>query len=480
TGQLFLIFVYLALNFLLVFCGTDNDIDWMAHHSAKLTYANLPLIIGLAGKNNVISRLTGFAYESLNVLHRWSARFVILSSAIHIGGRIHVNVPSSDPGPGRRYIAWGWAAFALFIYMIIMASRSFRNRYYQFFLVQHVACWFIVIACLVIHRPQEQGWIWAGFALHGLDRIGRGMRILYYHAIKKTVKSEENPQGTVTALSTDTIRVSIRTRQNWIPGQHVFLHCPNESLGGHPFTVSNISRPLEQGNNNRPFESQQELLIRVRGGLTKHLFETASGSHDDETAVDGKGFPREPVPIRAWTEGPCGCLLPGVDHNTLVLVAGGSGVSYTLSNSLDIVRRARAMHMGSDSKRLSIATKRLHFLWMVKKPEQVEWIGDHLRGMALAAPPGLLNITIFITGKRQANEPSVLEGFVEHGSTVVLRSGRPDFKEIVANEVKETAYDDWIAIGACGPTPMNDSLADAVSEAVKPMQVLRGEVRRNI
>lgn len=27
---------------------------------------------------------------------------------------------------------------------------------------------------------------------------------------------------------------------------------------------------------------------------------------------------------------------------------------------------------------------------------------------------------------------------------------------------------------------MNDSLADAVSEAVKPMQVLRGEVRRNI
>lgn len=95
--------------------------------------------------------------------------------------------------------------------------------------------------------------------------------------------------------------------------------------------------------------------------------------------------------------------------------------------------------------------------------------------MALAAPPGLLNITIFITGKRQANEPSVLEGFVtddrrdsppvdsekenqpastpssppafpkakvEHGSTVVLRSGRPDFKEIVANEVKETAYDE--------------------------------------
>ena len=32
--------------------------------------------------------------------------------------------------------------------------------------------------------------------------------------------------------------------------------------------------------------------------------------------------------------------------------------------------------------------------------------------MCLASPPGFLNITIFITGKRKANEPPVLEGFV--------------------------------------------------------------------
>jgi hypothetical protein len=80
-------------------------------------------------------QLTGFAYESLNVLHRWAARFIIVSSAIHIGGRIHVrpvdvrrplhkrqstasdpcyrsqvNVPSSSPtAPASGYIGWGWA-----------------------------------------------------------------------------------------------------------------------------------------------------------------------------------------------------------------------------------------------------------------------------------------------------------------------------------------------------------------------------------
>jgi len=101
-GQLLLIAVYLTLNLLLILLGAAGDIDWQAHHAARLTYANLPLVIGLAGKNNVLSKVTGFAYESLNVLHRWSARFVLVSSAIHIGGRIYVSRESLRlPASGR-------------------------------------------------------------------------------------------------------------------------------------------------------------------------------------------------------------------------------------------------------------------------------------------------------------------------------------------------------------------------------------------
>ena len=62
----------------------------------------------------------------------------------------------------------------------------------------------------------------------------------------------------------------------------------------------------------------------------------------------------------------------GEDYDTLLLVAGGSGVSYALSNAMDIVRRARAMHRGSESHSLSISTKRLALVWMVKKPGAFE------------------------------------------------------------------------------------------------------------
>lgn len=91
VGQLTLITTYALLNFLLIFLGAKGDIDWQAHHAARLTYANIPLVIGLAGKNNALSKLTGFAYESLNVLHRWSARWLIITSAIHVGGRIYAS-----------------------------------------------------------------------------------------------------------------------------------------------------------------------------------------------------------------------------------------------------------------------------------------------------------------------------------------------------------------------------------------------------
>jgi hypothetical protein len=58
----------------------------------------------------------------------------------------------------------------------------------------------------------------------------------------------------------------------------------------------------------------------------------------------------------------------GEDYDTLVLVAAGSGVSYCLSNALDIVRRARAMYNDPKSRSIAVATKRLSFIWVIKKP----------------------------------------------------------------------------------------------------------------
>lgn len=272
-----------------------------------------------------------------------------------------------------------------------------------------------------------------------------------------------------------------------------------ELLGRIPLSrvlrlVSNISRPLTQTDNKRPFQANQELIIRVREGLTKKIFKVASeaaprtnstlsnsSAADSERTLPGTSDElKEGTPIRAWSEGSYGHeTYFGEDFNTLMLVAGGSGVSYALSSALDLVRRARAMHHGSEDKSISLATKRLSFVWMVKKPEQVEWIGQHLRDMCTHAPPGFFHVTIFITGKRAQGEAQVLPGFVTsdrrkpieeqggqrdaekavkegsaseeegaatlvptHGSRVNLHSGRPDFDQLVEAEVLATDYEE--------------------------------------
>lgn len=66
------------------------------------------------------------------------------------------SIPLHSAYANRHLIALG------FYSMIFMASRPIRNAAYQTFLIQHIFVWFIIVPSLVIHRPQEQGWIWAG------------------------------------------------------------------------------------------------------------------------------------------------------------------------------------------------------------------------------------------------------------------------------------------------------------------------------
>lgn len=206
-----------------------GDIDWQAHHAARLVFANLPLTIGLASKNNVISYMTGFSYESLNVLHRWSARMILILSYIHVGGRVYVNVPSTDPSfslAGQAYVRWGIMALVAMTWMILVASRLFRNYLYQLFIIQHVSLFLISMVGLWLHRPAVAPWIWVGLIIWGFDRIVRTFRIVWRHTFVKAGQMEDGDEmdenqktALVEILNADTLRVTVKTTMCWIPGK---------------------------------------------------------------------------------------------------------------------------------------------------------------------------------------------------------------------------------------------------------------------
>ncbi|KII86617.1 hypothetical protein PLICRDRAFT_261819 [Plicaturopsis crispa FD-325 SS-3] len=539
VATLLLIVGYIALNIALIFGGPGGtDIDWIAHHCARLTFANLPILIGLTSKNNILSYATGFSYESLNVLHRWCARMIMAFTVIHVAGRVHVNEPTTDVRrAGTGYVRWGIAAFIAFFWLVLFAARPLRSRFYSFFIIQHVVSFLFALAALWAHRPQVAPWLYSGLAVYFADRVVRTARILWHHGPRMLKKERDlKPQALVEAFSPTMLRVTVLTTMTWIPGQHAYLHAPFISAGGHPFSIASIPQPLTQVDDARAPQAHQVMLITVHKGVTKKLYEVAiSGSDDDTSAADTIVETKNAVrhkkrwpckAIYAWTEGPYGNLQHLDYFQTLMLVSGGSGVTFTLPLMLDIVRRARSMHLGHPE--LSVATSRLTWIWTIREEENIEWIGDQLVEAIALAPPGLLRVRIFVTGKpppppqepvesnsdsmemvtsyssdlkthaiapsahNQSRAPSVQpapapapspppqEPHFASFPTLPFERGRPDVRALLEEEVAATDFSDWVAVAACGPSKLGADLAGAVSDAISPGKVFRGEHRRNI
>ena len=75
----------LALQFIHVSIPGDAHWEAIGIRAGWLSIGQIPLVILLAGKYNVIGFLTGVGYERLNVFHRWVARTLLLTSTLHFG-----------------------------------------------------------------------------------------------------------------------------------------------------------------------------------------------------------------------------------------------------------------------------------------------------------------------------------------------------------------------------------------------------------
>ena len=91
-GTLMMLLAY--LGFVLALEFIDDNVQGAQFLQARgiragwLSIAQMPLLILLVGKYNWIGLLTGFSYERLNVLHRWSSRVMLLMAVLHFGYQV--------------------------------------------------------------------------------------------------------------------------------------------------------------------------------------------------------------------------------------------------------------------------------------------------------------------------------------------------------------------------------------------------------
>lgn len=408
----------------------------------------------MALKNTPLAFLIASSYDRLNVLHQAAGYCTILFALLHAVLYIitDANLESlSDLLELEQImgIVAGLAMLSIFTTTFLLK----RVRYEAFYMV-HIIMFMLVIIGVGMHRPDFgtksiyiiifSACIWFS------DRLLRGTRILL-NSVSNRATIYPLPQGGVRIIMR-------RTPWRTIPGTHVFLWLPRiRAIETHPFTVVS-TKPLE-------------VVVSSQDGFTGDLYRLA--------------LKRPGLVLSASCDGPYGTLPNFANFDHVILVAGGSGATFTISVALNLIHK-----MPSDK-----AKPVVHFIWVIRHHGKscnlsFEPIPTHILDMKnwfekelaeLSISP-LVKLTIYVTRtlnatnltneKQASNEPiTQVPSFGKSdadiadpekltstsGSTspqtlsLPVMLGRPDISATIRDIVGATDDHERTIVAACGP-----------------------------
>ncbi|KAF2770243.1 ferric reductase-like protein like transmembrane component [Teratosphaeria nubilosa] len=369
VGTLLLLGSYLAFVLALEFINDSvtGAQFWQARgvRAGWLAVAQVPLIVLLVGKHNLIGLCTGVSYERLNVLHRWTARMTLLLAIFHFAfqmvawnnyGLVQLEW-STDTCPPS-----GIAAFAVLVWINISNLPLFRFLGYEFFVVQHLLSFFGFIIAVMYHLPStalySRVYIYIPIVLWFLDRV---IRMLFF-----TWNNYRSSEATLVPLDGGATKVRLRNSAitKWRPGAHVLLSIPRFGLvQSHPATIA--STPSSHA-------GDMVFMLKSHKGFTKRIM---SASNDSRTALlphtKQESEQQQNAQVATYTallSGPYGGSHSDfAAFDSVCLLAGSTGVTFTLAVLQDLAERSGA------ADRSQLPLRRVHFVWCIKRTDWVNW-----------------------------------------------------------------------------------------------------------
>ncbi len=191
--------------------------------------------------------------------------------------------------------------------LILLVTTLMRKWHYELFYIIHVVLAMLIVIASGLHRPDlvkksSYAVVFSG-AVWGLDRLVRCLRLAISIPANTATLLPLPHGGTRIVLK----KVPLGAKR----GLHIFLHLPAvRKVELHPFTIVSV----------KPFE----LVVAAQDGFTGELHQLAVANPGTE--------------IRAAVEGPYGWVPDFVGVNKVLLVAGGSGGSYTTGIAIELLR----------------------------------------------------------------------------------------------------------------------------------------------
>lgn len=384
VGRIYIVIAYLSLILFLLFYQSivTGPMYWesIAYRAAWCSVGQVPLIFLLAMKNSIVGTLIGSSHDRINFLHRTVARCLFLTVTIHFSffwsewNYYHVVESELVMMPMVKY---GMGAYFTLMWIVFTSFAPIRNIRYEFFVAQHIISFFVFITMLLLHvPPYARVYVLISIGFFAVDRILRYARLLYHNLslFHRKSKSGFACRAHLTVLPGQATRVTIKNPPlaSWSPGQHVFLSFLSISpLQSHPFTIAST-----------PADKELSFVVRAHAGFSRRLYNRATSLLPTTSQADKeKSF-------IVFFDGPYGCPPTFLQYDTVVLIAGSTGVTFTMPILKQAVQSA-SPH----------CIRRMEFLWIIKAGSHIEWYAEELtRAMELAEDRGIeLIITCCIT-----------------------------------------------------------------------------------
>lgn len=231
------------------------------------------------------------------------------------------------------------------------------------------------------------------------------------------------------------------------PGQHIYICIPSVGLWTyHPFSVAWNEKehlPIDEKGlvmtQQDVISVQKEtisLLVRRRTGFTDTLYKRALKSADSS------------VYLSAFVEGPYGAIHDLDSYGTVLLFAGGIGITH----HVPFIR-----HLVQGYADGVVAARRVTLVWTIQSPEHLEWVRPWMTNiLQMDRRREVLRIMLFITRPRSTKE------IRSPSATVEMFPGRPNIQTVLDKEIEQQVG--AMGVMVCGGGAMSDDVRRACRE----------------
>ncbi|KAK9494524.1 ferric reductase NAD binding domain-containing protein [Lipomyces doorenjongii] len=349
----------------LVIDETSQAALYAANRSGIMAVTLMVPLLQFAGRNSLLTRMTGWSNDTFKLFHRWTARTLVLDSLVH---SICITAYYLRNGGASRYRAvilrniniFGILGVVASCMILIQAQYVFQRYWYEIFLTLHLVLTIVFFIALRIHLSNYTFvyYLYVAVTIYAVDRLIRLVRVLSGN-VSGYAEIHANADATQIIIKP---LVPFKYR----PGQYAFLYVLRFNLWqSNPFSVVQTR------------DNKYIFVAKRRRGVTSKLH--------------GYAVDRDTHRARIWLEGPHGTSYPFGKYESVLLLAGGIGITAAISY---------AVHLKDKGRKQQVA-----FLWVVREKASVSWIASQLRHIA---ENDFIEVHVFVTsGEKEAAEGKI-------------------------------------------------------------------------